>query len=243
MKKTILKSLSIIVLCLSAQIVIGQVANDECVGAIHIADPNSCGDYTLVSATPSGFGAPSCASAVNGDVWFTFIPQATSITITVNGASQSNSNGTLRAPIIALYRGDCNGTINELRCTSDNLGTNFTEITLNSIFVGARYLIRIDSRTLTGLGSFELCLKNFNQPAAPGSDCPQSALLCDKSSFTVRSVTGAGSNLTELNDATCVNQNGGNIEMNSTWYTWIAQNDGQLEFTLTPLNDGDDLDF
>ena len=225
-----------------APIAFGQVANDDCQGAIFISDANSCGTYTLVGATPSGLMGGNCGSEDNGDLWFSFIPQFTTITITVNGRSQSNPNGTLTAPSVSMYRGDC-GSLTQLRCGIDQGGSNFAETTASGLFVGAEYLIRVDSRTAAGLGSFELCLMNFNQPAEAGSDCPDSALLCDKSSFTVQSVTGNGNNATELNDATCVNGNGENIEMNSTWYTWIAEDNGTLEFTLAPLNDGDDLDF
>jgi len=243
MKKSILHFLLLLSFCINTQSVFGQVSNDECVGAIFIADPNECGTYSLTAATASGLSAPSCGSEVNGDVWFSFIPEATSITVSVDGASNSNPNGTLRSPIVSIYRGDCNGLPDELRCGTDNRGSNYAEITLDGIFVGAEYLIRVDSRTATGLGSFELCLNNFNQPAEPGGDCATRALLCDKSSFTVESVRGAGFDTGEMDGAPCFVGAGTNFETNSTWFTWTADSDGTLEFTLTPLIITDDLDF
>jgi len=242
MKKTVLQNLSILALCLLAHVVFAQPTNDECVGALRISDPSSCGNYSLVGATPSGLSAASCGNSVNGDIWFSFIPQATSITVTVNGQSSSNPSGTLRAPIVAIYRGDCN-SLNELRCGTDNNSSNFAEITLDGVFVGVEYLIRVDSRSATSLGSFELCLNNFNQPAEAGGDCATRALLCDKSSFTVESVTGAGNDTGEMDGTTCFVGAGTNLETNSTWFTWTADNDGSLEFSLTPLNITDDLDF
>ena len=71
----------------------------------------------------------------------------------------------------------------------------------------------------------------------PNGDCSGGVILCDKSSFTVPSVFGEGSNPNEL-QGLCL----GN-EFSSSWYKWTCEESGSLTFTLNPLVSTDDLDF
>lgn len=224
-----------------------QPANDDCLNAIFIPDvTNWCSGYeayTSIGATPSGYGAPTCAAGALEDVWFTFVAQATDVTIVVNGKTGAGSGGSLMLPIVVLYSGTCGGTINELECGQNN-SNHIIEIYKGGLVIGETYYIRAMG-FLPGGGTFELCINNYNAPVIPTSDCPLASILCDKSSFVVQSVTGAGQDITELDDATCFN-NGVptvNNESNSTWFTWICDQAGPLEFTLTPNNPVDDLDF
>lgn len=231
----------------------GQVPNDDCNTAIMISDVNACSDteaYNNNTATPSGFSAATCHPSVIGDIWFQFVAEFTTATIVVRGNTSTNPGGTLQSPAISLYTGNCNGTIDELACGTDLANSHIAEVTKDGLIVGQTYYIRVDSRVPniacnrpTCLGSFQLCISNFNLPANPGSDCATSSVLCDKSSFTVQNVTGAGQDVSEMDGAPCFVGTPTNIETNSTWFTWTAENDGTLEFTLTPLNITDDLDF
>ena len=113
-----------------------------------------------------------------------------------------------------------------------------------------QYLFRVqgeDGRE----GSFQLCINNYFPPANPGSDLNVAAMLCDKSSFVIEKIEGGGLDDDEA-AGTCLDTGGGGIfgnifggasEQSSTWMTWIAANDGTLEFTLYPINPSDDLDF
>ncbi|MFN0013993.1 MAG: gliding motility-associated C-terminal domain-containing protein, partial [Saprospiraceae bacterium] len=113
----------------------------------------------------------------------------------------------------------------------------------SGLLVGSTYLIRVQGANDV-TGTFQLCLNNYNPPANPKSDCPKASVLCDKSPFVVQSVTGAGSDISELNDALCFSNGApGNWETNSTWFTWICDKPGSLTFTLTPISIADDLDF
>jgi gliding motility-associated-like protein len=68
--------------------------------------------------------------------------------------------------------------------------------------------------------------------------------LCDKSPFVVQNVTGAGNNNLEMEDAQCFDNGAPGInESNSTWFVWTCAASGTLEFSLSPLNLPDDLDF
>lgn len=224
-----------------------QPTNDNCTTPIVLPNvTNYCSapaQFTNVGATPSGYGPATCFGAASNDVWFSFVAQATDVTVVVRGAAQQAPGGTLRNPQIALYAGTCGGTINQLACQSSTNNTHIAEMSKSGLFVGTTYLIRVQGFN-NAMGTFQLCITNFNPPAIPTSDCPTAALLCDKSPFVVKSVTGAGNNITELNDASCFF--GGaptNYESNSTWFVWICDQPGTLTFTLTPLSPPDDLDF
>lgn len=224
-----------------------QPPNDDCINATFLPDvTNWCsaiGEYTNVGATVSGYGSPTCGSGGLNDVWFTFVAQATDITIIINGNSGPGGGGTLLNPRVVLYAGTCGGTINELECGQSGFN-HIVEIYKGGLVIGETYLIRVMSLLPAG-GTFELCVNNYNAPVIPTSDCPEASILCDKSPFVVQSVTGAGSDITELDDATCFSNGTPSVnnESNSTWFTWICDQAGPLEFTLTPNNPSDDLDF
>jgi len=226
---------------------IAQPSNDECTTPIVLPNViNFCspvGAYTNVGATPSTYGPATCFGTTQNDVWFAFTAEATDISIIVRGATSTAPGGTLKAPQMSLYFGSCGGTINQLECQSDAGGTNIVEGYQGGLFVGSTYLIRIQGAS-GQTGTFQICINNYNPPVDPKSDCPKSSILCDKSPFVVQNVVGAGSDIGELNDALCFSNGApGNFETNSTWYVWTCSKSGTLEFTLTPLNVTDDLDF
>jgi hypothetical protein len=223
-----------------------QPSNDECSSPILLAEVlNYCSPvaaFTNVAATPSSYGAASCFGSTQNDVWFSFKALATDVTITVRGATSQAPGGTLKSPQVALYLGTCGGVINQLECQS-GVGTNIAEAYQGGLFVGSTYLIRIQGGA-GQTGTFQLCINNYNPPVEPTSDCPEASILCDKSPFVVQKVTGAGNNNLEMEDAQCF-ENGapGLNESNSTWFVWTCSQSGTLEFTLSPLNLPDDLDF
>lgn len=233
-------------LLLGATAVFAQPSNDDCAKPFAIPPSanwcSSIAQFTNVGATPSGYGAASCFGNASNDVWFTFTPVATDVRITVIGNTQQGPGGTLTRPEIGLYLGTCGGTINEQECESDAAGNNVIELYKGGLAIGETYYIRIQGRG-GRTGTFQLCINNYNPPAQPGSDCVIASLLCDKNSFAVQKVTGAGNDPREANDADCLNSFAGNVESNSTWFSWTAATNGSLTFTLKPLNPSDDLDF
>jgi len=224
-----------------------QPINDECNTPIVLPnDLTFCSPaqaYTNIAATPSAYGAPGCFGSVQSDVWFTFTPQATDVTITVRGATAQSPGGTLQDPQISLYFGTCGGVINELVCDASGGNNNVAEAYKGGLFVGSTYLIRVQGAGGQE-GTFQICLNNYNPPVTPTSDCPTASVLCDKSPFVVQYVTGAGNNNSEIQDASCFfNGVPGIYESNSTWFVWTCSQSGTLTMTLTPLNGPDDLDF
>ncbi len=224
-----------------------QPSNDECTSPIVINQVfNSCsnvGAYTNAGATASTYGPATCFGTTQNDVWFAFTPQATDVTITVRGATPVAAGGTLQDPQVALYFGTCGGTINQLGCETAPGNSNIVELYEGGLFVGSTYLIRIQGAG-GQTGTFQICVNNYNPPVDPTSDCPQASILCDKSPFVVQNVTGAGQNNLEMEDATCFDNGAPGIkESNSTWFVWTCSQSGTLDFTLTPTNPADDLDF
>lgn len=240
---------TIFFLCAFTTVTLAQVTNDECDTAIPIDEVerycSEVGEFSNQGATPSSFGAADCFGDANNDVWFTFIPTKTTVTVSVIGAARNNRGGSLVRPEVALYTGSCDGTITQLRCGSDITGNNIIEITRGGLAVGVVHRIRVQGRA-GSTGTFQLCINNFNPPVEPGQDCPEASVLCNKEPFNVEKVFGPGADPTEANDAECffnVAAPGENIESSSVWFAWTADNDGTLTFTLTPNNAGDDLDF
>ena len=160
--------------------------------------------------------------------------------ITINGNTTASPGGTLEDPEVAIYSGNCGIGLTELECISDAFNNNAVETFAGSLTVGNTYYIRVDARN-ENIGTFQLCLNNFNEVPSPSSDCNSGVILCDKSPFTVQNVFGEGTIPSEIvNSSNCTTQI---TEANSSWYKWTCEDPGTLTFSLTPNNPFDDLDF
>ncbi|MEZ4908461.1 MAG: gliding motility-associated C-terminal domain-containing protein [Saprospiraceae bacterium] len=228
----------IVILLLPFNVIKSQINGDECENAIELSDVEDwCsenGEFSNIGATPSGYGTPDCWDTIDNDIWFRFTAVATAVTINISG---TGPDGTISKPLAQLYTDNaCYGTIYGTKCEKDNTNTGDLELNSGALIIGQSYLLRVDAEN--GItGTFKLCIKNFFPPIVPGQDCPTASLLCDKSPFTINSTEGPG-NLTNETDGTCIS-----AEEQSTWFKWIAKNDGTLTFTITPNQLSDDLDF
>lgn len=219
--------------------------NDRCSDAYTIRNvSNWCSSprqFSNEGATPSGLPGGSCWPSLllepDNDVWFKFTAKATSVNISVIGAVEGKPGGTLQNPQFAVYRGGCTNEIREMGCISDGIGYNIVETFISSLTIGETYHIRVDGRN-GKTGSFQICVNNYNPVPSPASDCSSAVVLCDKSSFTVPSVTGAGRNRNEIPPGTCLKE-----ESSSAWYKWTCDQPGSLTFSIKPINPGDDIDF
>lgn len=219
--------------------------NDECINAIRIQDAtNYCsetGEFSNAAATQSPEEDPECfPPEEHFDVWFVFTAQATDVSISIKGAETVNPGGTIRTPQFGLYAGPCDD-LTELRCTAP-LGVaataqSFTE----NLVIGRDYYIRV-SAAVQRRGTFQLCINNFNAIPALSSDCATGLVLCDESPFTIPSVETAGDDPNEITGIEC--GPGAPVdEVQSTWFKWICEESGTLEFDLSPIDTDDDLDF
>ena len=222
-----------------------QVANDECVNAIRISNVgNFCseiGEFSNLGATQSPEEDPRCfPPEEHFDVWFVFTAEGTDVSISIKGNEIVNSGGTIRTPQFGLYEGSC-GDLTEVKCTSP-LGVATTAQSFTSdLVIGREYFIRV-SAAVQRQGTFQLCINNFNAIPDLSSDCSSGLVLCDKSAFTIPSVTTAGDDSNEIEGIEC--GPGDPVrEAQSTWFKWICEDPGTLEFNLTPIDSDDDLDF
>lgn len=224
---------------------VAQPSNDECVNAIELTDiRNWCserGAFSNNTATQSPETLPRCQAqgTVPKDIWFSLKAIGTDLNVRVIGDIDRDPGGTLSNPEVTVYQGTCN-QLNEIGCNSDAFNAGFVELLLDEITPGGNYLIRISGRNNSS-GTFQLCVNSFNNVPDPSSDCPTGVVLCDKSSFVVEALTGAGSIRDEARGS-CLGENGVSEE-SSTWFKWVAGTTGPLTFTLTPSNPSDDLDF
>lgn len=206
------------------------------------------GEYNLGLQNNSGVVQPSCYPEGSGvkDMWFQFRPTFQNINLVIRGASQLGNENTLQQPQMALYKGDCQN-LEVVSCISDAQGFHFVELTVGDLEPGALYLIRVSSRNNHD-GRFQLCINNFQFTPDYSSDCPDATVLCDKETITVDLLSGTGDIRDEADDS-CLDTNpgtgsdDGNSESSSVWFRWIARNNGDLTFTLDPINPVDDLDF
>jgi hypothetical protein len=240
MKNKYFRFLLFCCLILRGGILLAQPLNDNCETATNIATPKDfCLESTSVGATPSGYAGSNCFTTGANDVWFTFIAVATSVTINISGQSAGTPNYTLRNVQAVLYYGTCGGTLNDLGCAVASTATSGTvDITKGGLIVGEPYLIRVQGAS-NAVGTFKLCINNYNPPANIDSDCPTGGVLCDKSSFSVKFLTGSGRIPDEFSDAPCLAFPGSNSESSSAWFRWTAATSGTLTFKITPNYVGD----
>ena len=224
-----------IIIFITSNVFCQQIQGDECINAIQIDNPKDwCsqnGQFSNIGATPSDYGVPECWDAADNDIWFRFTAVATAVTINISG---TGPDGTISRPLAQIYIDNgCFGTIYGTQCEH---GIDDLELNEGALIIGQSYLLRVDAEN-GNTGTFKLCIKNFFPPVVPGQDCATASLLCDKRPFTVEGKVGPGNDPDETNN-TCIDK-----EKTSSWFKWIAKNNGTLTFTLTPNQLKDDLDF
>jgi gliding motility-associated-like protein len=244
----------VFVLCLLfPAIAWAQVANDECSGAIPLPEVL---EFCTGNAGSSNIGATTSFTDANQydicisepgqmrDVWYSFVALRDAASITVDGRIAGNERGSLITPQTTLYEGDCSGlTRNEaLICKSPFRGINGTNAIITGLTIGETYYIMVGARD-GEVGTFELCLNQFEAPPAPSGDCETGVILCDKSPFSVDFLSGSGSVRDNLR-ADCV-ASCGPTEANSVWYKWTCDQPGTLAFTVSPRGTApnEDIDF
>lgn len=206
-----------------------------------------------------GAGEPAAAScwttgALN-TVWYSFVPTSSSVKIKTALLTLSNTQ-------IAVYSGPCGASMTQLAC-NDNQPTcgdnvyNMSELTVTGLTAGTTYYIRVDGAyDLVGTFSIFVIDGASSFPPVFGQDCDGSGLpgvgissaipVC-ASSFTVGNpgYQAVGNICDFPDDLNCLASG----ERGSVWYNLIVSADGNLEFTLVPLDyngtvsDETDYDF
>lgn len=238
--------LLILILCLPV-ISFAQPANDECIDAIVIPDVNAwcsaVAEFNNYDATISPEPSPGCFpnNQDNNDVWFAFTAIATTVNVTVIGMVPNTPGGNQQNPQFAVYSGPCDNLV-ELGCASDAFNVDQASLFAGPLNIGETYYIRVSAR-FGFTGTFQLCINNFNEVPNASGDCEPGVILCDKSPFTVGFLNGVGNDPNEISNVSCNSATCQITESGSTWYKWTCDDSGTLEFTITPLNPTDDIDF
>ncbi len=215
---------------------------DDCLSATYLPNvSNYCStnlNFTNVGATTGLSSLPTCwPTTATQDVWFQFIATGTDILISANG---NGSGGSMIAPNIALYNGNCS-LLFELGCSTGTTGISSTQLYEGALAPGTSYFIRVSSLP-SNQGSFILCANCYTPNLNPGADCGGAAYLCNQNSVSVASLSGGGLDNDEPEAGTCLDVWGPD-EGNSSWFKWTCQTSGSLTFDITPINSNDDIDF
>ena len=215
---------------------------DDCLSATYLPNvSNYCStnlNFTNVGATTGLTSLPTCwPTTATQDVWFQFIATGTDILISANG---SGNGGSMIAPNIALYNGNCS-LLFELGCSNGAVGAGSTQLYEGALAPGTMYFIRVSSLP-SYQGSFILCANCYTPNINPGADCGGAAYLCNQNSVSVASLSGGGLDNDEPEAGTCLDVWGPD-EGNSSWFKWTCQTSGTLTFDITPINSNDDIDF
>ena len=192
---------TLLAVCLLFSSIVVFSQGDFCYSALTLTNVSSyCSitpKYTNVGSTASGLAVASCwAAGATSDVWFSFTATGTDVLLSVNG---SGFGGTIVRPRIALYNGTCNATsttVNQLGCNNGTAGSGFSQLYVGGLILGQTYLIRISS-TAANVGTFELCVNNYNPPPSASADCAGAGKLCNKDPLSIGTLSGGGLNPNE----------------------------------------------
>jgi trimeric autotransporter adhesin len=148
-------------------------ANDNCATAT-LLDPDAvCTNGvsrttgTLVGATFSGVAAGPCGGNADDDVWYSFIAENTTQTITLSGIGSAiavNGSGIGGSAVLEVFSSSnntCGGTLSSISCGFVS-GANLVTYA-NGLTVGNTYFIRVYSTNSVFLSSnagFTICIQN-----------------------------------------------------------------------------------
>jgi hypothetical protein len=169
---------------LTASSSFAQPANDECSAAVLLTSSTSCVNTagTNVNATynPSSLPNPGCGATDKYDVWYRFVAQASTHTITISsGPSQVR---------VQLLSATC-GSFTSLACGN-------TSVTYSSLTVGTTYYIRVYTQNPNS-GTFNICVTHT---PPPNDNCSSATSLssnatCVNTAGTLNIATASGSTL------------------------------------------------
>ncbi len=225
--------------------------NDNCIDAITLISSTSCNSVsgTVANTTQSGYYIATCgvpqASATAYDVWYKFVAQSTSETVSVDPIGNTNSNEYMDV-VIGLYYGACNSS-NLIECydkPSTGIGGGVsTTYTFNGLNIGSTYYVRVyDWASLGGpppiYPAFDICITHQNTGGNNNHDFYVQDLSVNSTSYS------AGDPLNINADQYTTNPNGTSVSVNMD-YT-IRTNSGNLIQSIgtdnSDLGSGDEYD-
>ena len=192
--------------------IFAQPSNDNCSGATTLTSNTSCNNnqYRLKNATASsGIPVGCAAGGTHYDVWFQFIAQGTSQTVTIS-ALQSNFTN----PEIQLFSGTC-GSLTSVVCgTTTMTGTGLT--------IGNTYYVRVSNigSPISSNDRFDICVTHPNPPPT-NDNCSGATVLTSNPAPTCNSITA---NLRYATNSAPTGSCGGATATTTydVWFTFVA---------------------
>jgi len=208
------------------------LTNDNCGSAIVLPVLPTCTmlHFTNVGSTASGTTpAPTCSTAPNTDIWFTFTTAANgevhiqTSAITLGDAAMQLYTGTCGA--LALVPGGCNDDEDFLG------GLLMPELDFRCAALApfTTYYIRVWGYG-GSTGIFNICVSATATPTTPQEDCSGAFTICnDQQINNTADFTGCTTDLTAANNG-CLDGN----ERQGTWYYFSPSASGTAALTIQP---------
>ena len=127
-------------------------SNNNCSSApaLTINSGSSCGSSTNGTTVGANQSSSACVGTADDDVWYSFVANGTSQTLTV-------TPGTLSDAVLQVYSGTCVG-LTSLACVDNTSGSSAETTTVNGLTNGTTYYVRVHSYgNGTGQGTFSIC--------------------------------------------------------------------------------------
>ncbi|MEP7377572.1 MAG: T9SS type A sorting domain-containing protein [Chitinophagaceae bacterium] len=188
-------------------------ANDLCAGAVLLTSSGACVNTrgTLAGSTYTVISPLGCGIASRNDVWYRFVAQTTSPTITLSSTPAN--------PRLQLFSGVC-GTLTSVAC-----GT--TSIAATGLTIGNTYYIRVYTDPNV-YGYFDICVTD----PPPVNDLCSNAISLNSGSCVNTAGTMAGATYTNIPTIGC-----GVASRNDVWYSFVAQTTSPtITLSSTPAN-------
>ncbi len=139
--------------------------NNNCTSAppLTINSGTSCGSSTNGTTVGANQSVAACAGTADDDVWYSFVANGTSQTITV-------TPGTMSDAVLQVYSGTCAG-LTSLACVDNTAGSSAETTTVTGLTNGVTYYVRVHSYgNGTGQGTFSICATTpCTTPTNPGT--------------------------------------------------------------------------
>lgn len=198
--------LMLLVVLLWGKMSFAQPANDLCSSAISITSSVTCVNTagTVVNASLSAGTPAGCGGTAKYDVWYRFVAQTTSPTVTISGAGANFVN-----PRVQVFSGTC-AALTSVACNTNAVATS-------GLTVGNTYYIRVFSLTNpipASNGGFNICVTDPPPPAndnCAGATALTSGASCTNTAGTLTLATSSAT------AAAC-----GNTSSADVWYSYTA---------------------
>ncbi|MBI4646101.1 MAG: hypothetical protein HY738_05750, partial [Bacteroidia bacterium] len=217
------------------------LANDDPCGATALTVGAAC-NYTnstnSCANSSAGIPAPGCANYQGSDVWFTAVVPST------GGIIIDTDDGVITDGGMAVYSGTCS-SLTLVACDDDNSANgSMPKLTLSGQTPGTTLWIRVWEYGNDNNGTFGICAMSYNPPDPNNQDCMGAIPVCQNTYSNPVSYSGEGAYPDEISETGgCPTNCMLSGEKNDVWYVFTVQSNGNLNFTIDPVDNTDDYDW